>query len=222
MINASLRDSVPSIANCEPNGLVHLGGYLKMDLFLCGVFLGILCLVLMFICLTVRRKNLSALKQWFVEGLGDISGWKALLIIITVESSFFIAAFAPYLRFGDKDANVGYAALAFPCLAGLAAGGGLIFDKRDRIGADGFAYLISAILLLVAWCIFVGNARFANNIWFICIPTLVLDATAGLIFLLSKKREFTNESLFGPFFTWTGIFGGTLGFLFYGITFHAC
>jgi hypothetical protein len=164
----------------------------------------------------------GALKFWWNASVDELKSRRLLLLIMAIEASLLISAWGPYVSFGTHDEKVGYITFALPCLAALTAGAGLASSNK-RIDPNGWAYIVSALLLLVAFVVFVYQPTFADKIAFLSLPVLIGDALAALLLMNHDRRnKFNLTNLYLPFVKALGLVGALLGLCFYFIVIKNC
>lgn len=181
-----------------------------------GIIL-ILCIV--FIGWRINKRDWAT---WWAASVWELKSTKVLLLFLGFEASLMVVAAFPYALFGTHDEIIGYLTFALPCLAALLAGAGLA-GGRGRLDPNGWAYIGSAVLLLAAFLIFIYQPKFANQIAFLSLPVLVMDATVALGMMNARTAgKFTLTNYYLPFVIGLGVLAAVLGFLFYGFVFRKC
>lgn len=160
-------------------------------------FSAVLCVFLSYL---ISRKILTSEhgKAWFIKGWRDIRDKQTLFGVLIFNFVVFLGTCAVYLKYGGEKLSFEYATFAFPCMAGIVAGGGFFFDEKTKFDTSGWFFIASAFFLTIAYVIFIWPTKFFWQIAYFDIILIVGSSTCGLIYI-ARHKNYTKYQLDGLF-----------------------
>ncbi|MFK2902993.1 hypothetical protein ISP17_03390 [Dyella ginsengisoli] len=178
-------------------------------------------IVAFFLCLLgysiYRIKGSKEFSLWVGQGRRDVFSKSTLFGLLALEFSIMLGTIIPYAKFGSHKEIYDYTVFAFPCLAGIVAGGGIFFDGKSRLDGAGWSFFASAVILAVAYVVFIWPAGFAGQIWFWTIINSTAACVVGLAIIAIRKDYGSHplDGLFLPIIIFVGIATVLLGMVFF-------
>lgn len=157
-------------------------------------------------------------RSWVVKGAGQLTQKKVLFSVLAVEFAVIFVTCAPYWVIGGKKDLVDYVAFAFPCLAGIVAGGSVFFDGKKEMDLNSWSAFVSAGFIAVGYFVLIWSSSFTRAILFLDLLIVIAASSAGL-FVLGLNKNYEDHQVDGFFMPMVVLFG--VAVVIFGFVFSA-
>ena len=178
---------------------------------LCGLSVMTVCLFFIQVFQKKRRW------VWLKRRLVTLRSKKLALSLVFFEFSLLLSTCVPFYRYAGASGFQTYAAFAFPCAAGLVAGGGFFFDQRRRMRPDSRAFVVSAVFMAAGYFVFISMVDFWRELlfWAGLQAVFAISASLTVMFFLRKRLTSALDGLFLPSIIFLLLFGAMTGTAFF-------